>query len=354
MIYSVKKNYIVYFLIILIVFVILLSLIIKPTLTIKTFSEVFPKERWILVGGTNGQLISSMIDYESGFTVQYNLNQFERGEQISLKYLFNYKEKKFFNKGDSILSIISSDVEDRLITLEGEYEVAKANLKSQSSGQKEALIKEAQNRLNYTEEKINEQKVIFQRINSLFEKGLISQQEYETQKWILDLLEIEKKINKAQLENISTGVKQEEIDLLKSQIASLESKLNFLKNRKSELTIISPISGYVSNIFSQDTLMTLINDREIILHAPVKISDLEFLKKGETVKLQLNDFEKAYSGLIILINKEVKILNNQQVVFISIKLDNKDGELLPGMVLESLIQVKEISLFEYIQRLLCE
>lgn len=350
MIYTAKKHFLIPIILITVLIFFLLNLLIKPNLTIKTLSEVFPKEKWILTRGTNGQLISSMIDYESGHTVQYNLNQFERGEFISLKYFFNPKEKKFFNKGDTIMSIYSSEVEDRLVTIEGELNVAKANLTSQSTGQKEALIKEAESRLNYIDEKIKEQKVLYERSKSLYEKELISQQDYEIQKWIIDLLEIEKKIYKAQLENLSTGVKPEEINLLKSQIAALESRLNFLKKRKNDLTITSPISGSLLNVFSQDTLMTLINDREVILHTPVKISDLEFLKNGSTVNLQIN--KSYYTGFIVLINKEVKLLNNQQVVFISTKLDNKDGKLLPGMILESLLQIKEISLIEYIQRLL--
>jgi len=350
MIYTAKKHYLIPVILIIVLIFFLLNLLIKPNLTIKTLSEVFPKEKWLLIRGTNGQLISSMIDYESGLTVQYNLNQFERGEFISLKYFFNPQEKKFFNKGDTILSIYSSEVEDRLVTIEGELNIAKANLISQSTGQKEALIKEAQSRLNYVDEKINEQKILFDRSKALYEKNLISQQDYETQKWILDLLEIEKKIYKAQLENFSTGVKLEDIKLLKSQISALESRLNFLKKRKNDLTITSPISGSLLNVFSQDTLMTLINDREVILHTPVKISDLQFLKNGIIVKLQIDN--SYYEGQIVFINKEIKLINNQQVVFISIKLDNRNGKLLSGMVLETLLQIKEISLIEYIQRLL--
>lgn len=352
MIYSGKKPYMVPALIIsLLVLVLVLNIFIKPDLTIKTFCQVLPKEKWILTKGDNGQIISSMVDYTKGHTVQYSLNQFERGEYISLKFLSDSREK-FINRGDTIISIISSEIEDRLISVEGELEVAKANLKSQSSGQKESMIREAETRLSYTQEKIDEQKVLFQRVSSMYEKGLSSQQEYETQKWILDLLEIEKEIYKAQFENLSTGVKDEEINFIESQINSIQSRLDFLKNRRNDLTIISPISGYIENVFSPDTLLTLINDKEVVLNIPVKLEDLEFLKKEQSVKLGLNDFEKEYSGTIVSIPREVKFLNNQQVVFISIKMDNNDGKLLPGMIKEGFLRIKEITLFEYFGRLL--
>ncbi len=352
MVYSSKKKYLFPSIIVLAIFLILiLNLLIKPDLTIKTICEVFPKEKWILTKGDNGQIISSVIDYTKGRTVQYNLNLFERGEYVSLKFSFN-DEKKLVNEGDTVVSIISSDVKDRLATIEGELEVAKASLESQNSGEKESLIGEAQARLSYTEEKISEQKVLFKREKALYEKGLSSQQELETQKWIIDLLEIEKKIYKAQLENLSTGVKSEEINLLKSQINSFSSRLRLIKERQKGLTVTAPITGYLTSVFSPDTLMSLVNDEEIILHTPVKIEDLSLLKIGETLKLRIDDLDKDYSGLIIAISREVKLLNNQQVAFISIKINNKDRKLLPGMIKESYLSIKEISFFEYIRRFL--
>lgn len=350
--YSSKKSYLVPALILsVIVLVLILNLFIKPDLTIKTFCEVFPKEKWILTRGDNGQIISSVVDYTKGHTAEYSFNQFERGEYISLKFSSN-KNEKYVKRGDTIISIKSSELEDRLITVEGELQVAKANLKSQSTGQKESLIREAETRLNYTKEKIKEQKIKFSRISSLYEKELASREEYETEKWILDLLGIEKEIYEAQLQNLLTGVKKEELNLIKSKINSIESRLDFLKNRKKDLTIISPISGYKVNAFSPDTLLALINDNEVILNTPVKIEDIEFLKKNQNVKLKLNDFEKEYSGLIVSIPREVKFLNNQQVVFILIKIENGDGRLLPGMVKEGFLRIKEISLFEYFGRIL--
>ena len=84
MVYSGKKSYLVPAIIVsLIVLFLILNALIKPDLSIKTFCEVFPKEKWLLTRGPNGQIISSMENYENGHTVQYSLNYFERGEYIS-------------------------------------------------------------------------------------------------------------------------------------------------------------------------------------------------------------------------------------------------------------------------------
>lgn len=351
MIYREKKNYLIP---LSVVSVIILSLVlnqlIHPVLNIKTYCQLYPEEEWALTKGNNGQIISSMTNYERGHTVQYSLNQFERGEFISLKFSNKLNNEGFINKGDTIASIISSEVEDRLISLIGELDVAKSNLKTKNAGQKESVIKEAENKLRYTEEKIKEQKVLFRRISTLYAKGLSSEEEYETHKWALDLLEIEEQIYKSQLENASTGEKQEEINLIESRINSIKSRLSFLKSRKNNLTIISPLSGYSVNIFSADTLIKVINNKELILKAPIKVEDIDMIKKGQTLIINVSDLDKEFTGLIVSVSPEVKFLNNRQVIFVSIKIDNNEGKLLPGMVKEINLKIKQIKFSNYIIR----
>lgn len=351
MVYTGKKTFIISISIIsTIILFIILSLLLNPKLVIESFSEIFPREKWVLTYGTNGQVISNVVDYESGHTVQYSLNQFERGEYVTLKFFFDNKEGKFVNKGDTIISINSTEVEDRFLTAEAELDLAKATLLSQSTGQKEAMIKEAKDRLDYTEEKIKEQKILSDRYREQYEKGVSALQEYETQKWLLDLLEIEKEIYTAQLENLSTGLKKEDLNIVKSQISSLESRLEFLKNRKSGLTIVSPVSGNVVNAYSPDTLLTVVNDEEVILNTAVKVEDLRHIEKGASVNLNFKDADGDYSGSIVSISREVKLFNGEQVLFIAIKMDNTGGVFIPGMVKESSLQIKEISLLEYLYR----
>lgn len=349
--YTFKKNHFVYVSLIILLLIIFLNIFVHPSLSIKTVSNVLPKERWVLEKGTNGQLVSSLIDYEKGHIVQYDLNQFERGEHISLKFLFETGKKIFFNKGDSILQILSSDVEERLSEIEGEFETAKANLIAQTTGQKEALINEIKNKINYTDERINQQNILFRRAQTLLDKDLISLQEYETQKWILDLLRIEKKIYEAQLENLKTGAKPEEIDLIKTQIGSLQKRLEVLNKRKNSLLITSPISGYLSDVYARDTLLSVINKDEIILYTPIKVTDLIYFKPGAVINVYSPNIDRTYNGVVIKTAQEAQLLNNQQVIIISIKLKN-DNKLLPGMIIETIINIKKISFWEYILKLI--
>ncbi|MEW6194007.1 MAG: hypothetical protein AB1521_02495 [Bacteroidota bacterium] len=353
MIYKQKKTiHIVLAFIIISLITLLISSFIKIPYRIKTYSEVFPKEKWLLTRGNGGELISNVLDYTKGYTTIYNLSQFERGEFISLNLNKFLKDKKELSKGDTIAVLQSSNVQDQLISAEGELDVAIANLKSQSSGQKEELIIEAENKIKYTNEKLAGQKILYDRAKQLLDKGIISQQEYELQKWTFDLLEIEQKIFNAQLENIRTGVKPEDIKFLESQIAAIKNKLTFLKNWESNLIIVSPIDGRITASLSPDTLLNAVNTNEIVLHSPIKIFDLPEFSEGGSLKLSFANIDGNFSGKILNINREVKIVSGEQAVFISILLDNKPGNVLPGMIIESSLILNDVTLFDYLIRLI--
>ena len=353
MTYSRKRPYLIPLVILFIIAVIIvLNILVKPYLTIKTYCEVLPKEKWLLTKGNNGQVVSSMIDFTRGYTVNYSLNQFERGEYVNLDFVFNKDGKNYVSKGDTIISIMSSDVSEKMNTLAGDIAVAKANLKSQSSGDKDALVKEAQAKLLYNAKQIEDQKVLVGRVETLRSKGLGSQQEYETQKWLLDLYEIEKDVYQSQLENLRTGVKKEEKELLATQVNSLETQYKVLQDRFKKLAIIAPLSGRLGVVFSPDTLLSVINDKQIVLHTAIQTKDLGLVKAGQRVGIQFVGKDEKIQGEILSLSREVKLIHGEQVVFASILLDNSNGRLLPGMVLESFLEIREMSFIEFLMKTL--
>jgi len=94
MIYRQRKtlHILLFFTITLILFLIV-SAFIEIPFNIKTYSEVFPKEKWMLTRGNGGQIISNHIDYTKGYTAEYKMAQFERGEYVSI----NFREYLLFD-----------------------------------------------------------------------------------------------------------------------------------------------------------------------------------------------------------------------------------------------------------------
>jgi hypothetical protein len=353
MIYRQKKtSHLALVLLAFLVILFIVSMFIKVSLSIASYGEVFPKEKWILTRGNGGQLISHLIDYTSGHTTKYDISQFERGEYVAVNFSKNIQNRNTISKGDTLVNMNSSDVLDQIIISQGELEVALANLKSQSSSEKEPLISEAENKIKHTEERLNEQKILFDRVKQLYEKGYSSQQELELQKWNLDLLEIEKKINTAQLENLKTGVKPQEVVFLVSQVNAVKQRLKFLKEREAQLTILSPINGKIIASFSPDTLLIVSDINQIVLHVPVKLDQLQEFKVDQIFPISVTTFPNEFTGKIISIDREVRLVTGQQTVFISILMENSSNQLLPGMLLQNKLKIGEVTLWEYFKRMI--
>jgi hypothetical protein len=329
--------------------IILATSFVDVPLSVKTYAEVFPKEKWLLTVGNGGQIISNYTDYSQGHALQYNISQFERGDFVAVNFLKKINNKNV-SAGDTIVNMRSSYILDELVTAEGELNVACADLNAQSSPEKRPLIAEAESRLKYTEEKIGEQKILYDRTKKLYDKGFNSQQEYELQKWNVDLLEIERDIYKAQIENLRTGVKPQETQLLESKVNSIKKRLDFLKSKESQLSIISPIEGRVISSFSPDTLFNVTNFNQVVLHIPVKLIDLTDFYEGQNIPISFSNNREVMKGKILSIDKEVKMINNQQVVFLSLILDNPASFLLPGMVIETSMTLGKITLIKQLTR----
>lgn len=320
----------------------------------SSYAQVYPQQKWILSKGTDGQIISSLIDFTSGGPNEFNITQFDRGETVSFGIAASIKGKSELIAGDTIAKIYSSQISERIMIAEGKLVVARASLHSQSAGEKDALIKEAKTRLDYSKEKVNENKSLFQRKEQLFERGLISQEEFDIQKWELKLSGIEENIYRSQLEALTTGVKSEEINLLNSNIDALNSELIFLKDRNSKLAIVSPINGIISPTLSEDTLLTVLNVENVVLNIPVKVNEAGYFRTGDSLKLLLETPAKKFSGKLLSITKEVKILNNEQVLFLGVLVNNKNQKLVPGMVVKSDIVLEPLTPWQHFKKFITE
>ncbi|HSP89246.1 MAG TPA: hypothetical protein VLN45_14010, partial [Ignavibacteriaceae bacterium] len=110
--------------------------------------------------------------------------------------------------------------------------------------------------------------------------------------------------------------------------------------------------GKIISSYSPDTLLYVINYNQVVLHIPIKISDLSEFSKGQMLEISFSEIEDTNHGEILSIDNEVKFINGQQVVFISLLLDNKNGLFIPGMILENSLKLREITLIEKISRLI--
>ncbi len=135
--------------------------------------------------------------------------------QCSLLLILDSSLGHILNINDTIAVVYSNEIERQIENLKGQIISAKASLSLNLSGEKQAIIEQENKVLEYAIKQADEQKKILDRMKIMFDKGLVSLEEYEIVKGNYDLNNINIAISKARLLTVETGAKQEQIEFIK-------------------------------------------------------------------------------------------------------------------------------------------
>lgn len=329
----------------------------------------------------------------------------------NIKEYISEDAKTIFDKEYEISSTISGDIEplkfeigdnikkDQIITnintfyskqnlkeiLEKENEIKalinnldKQNPRSEDFKEIKLIIEELENRLKQSEKQIQISKINYEKSKDFFNR----QKELKNQESITDLqyneaktsFEISKKqfeISKLEKENIlkNISLQKNNYEKLKerindnefqkkalfSQIEQLNIQKNINKNNLKKMSIYSPVSGVITDIFLKD-LTTISSGTKIIKISDPKSIEIESdilsdeifkIKKGQKVEISgksLND--KTIIGYVkkVFPSGFTKISSlgvEQQRIKIRISFDNKNINLKSGTNLDIKIIVNE-------------
>jgi hypothetical protein len=333
---------------VLIVVLILLPIKINYNLYVK--GKILPSKEWIIYKGSDGRLTSQLINYKTGISQSYDVNLFDRGDAMQFAFDTSLYSGSQIIANDTIAVVYSNEIERQIENLKGQIISAKASLSLNLTGEKQTVIDQENKNLEYAIKQAEEQKKILDRMRALYEKGLVSQEEYEIAKGSYDLNNINISISKARLQTVATGAKQEQIGLIKSQIISLESELAVLQKRFEGYTILSPLTGIVNRKTNSDTLMTISDVSEYILINPVKVNDKRFISESAQVDIYANGRKQNVRAFIYEIDNSVKIVGGIQVVTVTSEVKGMSIDLIPNLIVDCYIQTGKLSPLEYLVR----
>ncbi|HCY77984.1 MAG TPA: hypothetical protein DHV28_18925 [Ignavibacteriales bacterium] len=331
-------------------FIIFLFLPIRINYNLSVKGKILPAREWVIYKGTDGRLTSQLINYKTGMSQSYDVTLFDRGDAMQFAFDTSVHSGSKIKVNDTIAVVYSNEIERQIENLKGQIISAKASLSLNLTGEKQAVIDEENKNLDYAFKQAEEQKKILDRMKVMYEKGLVSQEEYEITKGSYDLNLINISISKAKLQNVETGAKQEQIGFIKSQIVSLESELAVLKKRFEGFTITSPLDGIVIRKTNSDTLMTITDDSELILINPVKVNDKRYIIDSADVLIYANGVKQNVKARIFEIDNSVKIVNGIQVITVTSLIDGKTSELIPNLIVDCYIHTGKLSPLDYLIR----
>ena len=319
---------------------------------VSTHATITPSEKWVLARSPGGQLVGSIFNYRSGMNEGFRVSTFNPGSSINFSLDASLAPGRRVAAGDTVGSIYSSEVQERLIALQGQLAAARSLLAVTASGQKSAVVNEAQQRLDFARRRSTEHQRTEARTQKLFDEHLIAAGEYERVQSEANALRDEINIAAANLEAARTGAKPEQLDLVHSSIAALESEIEAVKRRAATYTVIAPISGTVTPTFSSDTLLT-ISATDFIALLPIKWTD--YRRVATTPRPRVTIFGLSplpVRATIIALSSELRVLNNHEVVIATAQLEASPIGVMPGKLAQCRIECTPVTVVDYGRQIL--
>jgi hypothetical protein len=325
---------------------------VKIPFSVSGYGTIAPAGKWVLEKGADGQLIASTYDYVTGRSGGFSVVEFERGETIRLTLSPSVATGGSVFAGDTIGTIRSTQAEERLVVLTGELATARASLAAASAGEKAPLIREAQQRLAHARAEAEEHARRFARLETLFEKGMVSDQEYEIARSEAALLDIEVTIAESQLQAVATGDKSEQIDLFRSRVEALQQEIEVLRERLRSFTIISPFTGRLSRVRASDTLLVVSDTTSYVALLPVRWSAYPYLAPAQDVTIEPRGLSGSARGRLASLGRESQYVDGKPVLVAAALVTASATDLVPGMVVRWTVSCEPVPIHRYVRRFL--
>jgi hypothetical protein len=329
---------------------IVLALPVSVPYTISAPGKILAAREWIVSHGADGRVVTRLLDRARGVTNEYTVSQFERGDAFEFHLSANVRAGALIRAGDTIGIARSAAVEQELARLQGELESNTALLALNSTGDKQSVVAEAKQQLAYAERQAEVRQSILERQKSLFERNMISQQEYEIASREAALSAIDIQIAKARLQSVTTGAKREQVVYDRTRMLALQREIVALERRRSLGTLVAPLTGIVMNVASNDTLLIVADTAAYVVMMPVGVREREFLSHEQPVALTTRETGRLPNAVITTIDNSVYTLNAGQVVFVTALLDHTAPTLLHGLTAQCTIECTAIPPREFVAR----
>lgn len=243
------------------------------------------------------------------------------------------KEGQAVKKGDLLI-----ELDDREFQLEVERAEA-SRLKILSELMLDSQFAEVSPQLDETRlKKIEDEKRLYDRIYLDYQKGLVSEEEYEKAFKKFETMMIESGQKKDDILAATKGLTQQEINVKKA-------RLNLQKTK-----IVAPFSGTITDIkiseqqqvTAANELFTLVNTERVTVHAKVLESEIGKMQIGREVDLYFSAFpDRVIGGRVKVVSPIVNSVDKTCTVIISI--DQSSAGIKPGMHAEVEIEAEIFS-----------
>jgi len=258
-------------------------------------------------------------------------------------------EGDWVEKGKVLATLDDEDLRQRLALARATLGSGQARLEKLLAGSRPEEIREAAAALDQAQFDLENKKVNYERMSSLFERGVIP-------KNALDNTEAAFKIARAAVERarenydlVKKGPRKEDIDDARAQVKQAKANVRLIETQLGYATLYAPLSGVVlvksgeiGEVVNPGTpILTLVDIENVWLKAYIPEGDLGRVKWGQEVEVTTDlKPQKIYKGKISFISSQAEFTPKQiqtekervtLVYRIKVDIPNPEKELKPGM-----------------------
>jgi hypothetical protein len=313
-----------------------------------TTGIVKPLSEYSLISTGTGSFSTVLVDHWTDQQISRQSISSQRGGLMSFSTQKNISRSREIAIGDTLGTIYSSEVEAEIARLQGNIATLNASLALERSGSRQSVINGARLRLAYAKTRYEERKKILQRSADLLSRNIISQQEYDDDESQERLDSIRISIAEADLASALSGAQTAKLEVIKTQIAEEENKLELQLELYNALTLTSPISGRIDFPMSDDILWSVQKTDTLLVWIPVYSKDVTFSAFTGDLIVRAPGFERIIPGDEIQVSQKLYSLGSDQMVLLKARFPQGDPPLQLGERLDIVIKQGSKSVFSHI------
>jgi len=261
------------------------------------------------------------------------------------------REGDSVNSSDTLLSVSTNLYSGELTELESQLKGETARLNLLLSDPKAAEIKKSESELEQARLRLSKQINDYARSRKMYDRDLISEDEWEKAKTEKSIAENEVEIALARYDLLKSGPKAEELSVVEAEIERIEARKQYLIDQISASTFIAPFSGVISSSGSESEVLALVRTDTMELTIAIPEEEIDVVNGGNRVILKVTGYPaKSFDGEVVRIY-ESAIGNGGDKVFSAVSvIPNPDGQLKPGMTGYAKVYCGKMSLGDKIIR----
>jgi hypothetical protein len=314
---------------------------------ISSYADISSAHQWALERGPTGQIITHTVDYKTGMSGGFHSSNFEAGSSVSFALHPSLTPGQHITAGDTLGSVTSSQMTERLVSLQGQLAAAERALAVNATGSKSAVVDAARQRLDSAKRRREDYQPTIDRTQSLYNSQLVPQNEYDRVMTAAHALDDAIAINQADLATSQSGAKPEELALAETRIAALKNEIAVTNQQAAGYTIRAPIDGTLWSNPSGSVLLTISDNDQYVALIPIRWSDYGRVSATPNALITIAGFSRMIQGRIVSLEHEVKTRGAQRVVMATAVLDSPPPDLLPGSVARCKVVCTPMTALEY-------